>query len=278
MVLAMMFAVSGVTYAQANNPTNNDYTVLAPLPGIGDTAGGKTTFPTYLNAAFNLAIGIAAGLAFAMITYGGIMYATSDAISGKSQGREYIENALWGLLLVIGAYTILYTINPQILNFNLSFARPQIKAGVPTVEAVAPMTKEQIAESNRVRQVLMSNGVLTASNPCTAGQTTGCVNLDGLQQSVIDGLKRLGSIGSFTPMITGGTEGGHSIGSAHNNGNAVDISPNSGITRTVVPTGQTLSQCGIYSSPTGGKFLWEPRGSTCGGTVPSSADHWHVAF
>lgn len=105
-----------------------DYVVLAPLPGIGDAAsGGKTTLETYLPNAFNLMVGVAAALAFIMITWGGVMYATSDALSSKTDGKKFIEDAVWGLLLVIGAWIILNTINPQILNFNLSLPKSTIQ-------------------------------------------------------------------------------------------------------------------------------------------------------
>lgn len=105
--------------AQAQPPQPVDYTVLQDLPGIS----GAVNLQTYLPNAFNLAVGIAVALAFVVITYGGVLYATSDALTGKTQGREYIENALWGLLLVIGAYTILSTINPQIMTFDLNIRR-----------------------------------------------------------------------------------------------------------------------------------------------------------
>ncbi len=123
--IAYFFLAFGTTLAAT------DYVPLAPLPGIS----GHTTFSSYLPTAFNLSIGIAAAMAFVMITYGGIMYATSDAISGKSAGKDAIENALWGLLLVIGAYVILYTINPKILNFDLTLDR--IKT--PTTTPVPPV-------------------------------------------------------------------------------------------------------------------------------------------
>src|SRR5574343_1172957 len=79
----------------------DDYVVLTKLPGTTD-AKGVATFQTYLPGAFKLAVGISAVLAFVMITYGGILYTTSDAIQGKSSGKEYITNAIYGLILVIG--------------------------------------------------------------------------------------------------------------------------------------------------------------------------------
>ena len=127
-VLIILLFSSSETYALG------EYTFLEPLPGIAPTA----TLTEYIPKVFTLSIGIAAVLAFVMITFGGIMYMTSDAISGKAQGRKYIEDALWGLLLVIGAYAILYTINPQILQFNLSVEKINIasRAGVDVVGSV----------------------------------------------------------------------------------------------------------------------------------------------
>lgn len=123
-------------------PTQNkDYTLLVPLPGVTSEANCvgikcETTLATYLPNIFKLAIGIAAVMAFVMITFGGITYAVADSITGKESGKTYIENALWGLLLVIGAYTILYTINPQLVQLQLEIKRPEIKSAEPTVTAI----------------------------------------------------------------------------------------------------------------------------------------------
>lgn len=137
-----------LVYAQPAPPVTPapiDYTVLAPLPntttcGAGGGTNCQTTLDKYLPAAFNLAVGIAVALAFIVVTFGGVVYATSDALSKKSQGKEYIENALWGLLLVIGAYTILNTINPQILKFDLNIDKIAATQGPPIVAATGSCT------------------------------------------------------------------------------------------------------------------------------------------
>ena len=54
-----------------------------------------------------------------MIAFGGIQYMSTDAIHGKSEGRERITYALMGLLLVLFSWILLNTINPDILSFNL---------------------------------------------------------------------------------------------------------------------------------------------------------------
>ncbi len=109
------------------------YTLLEPtIPGIYEKSG-KVTLQSYLPGMFKLIIASAAVLAFIMLTFGGITYAVSDSLTGKQDGRKYVTNALTGLLLVIGAYAILYTINPKILNFSLDIKRPSVTRPTTTV-------------------------------------------------------------------------------------------------------------------------------------------------
>jgi hypothetical protein len=51
-----------------------------------------------------------------MIVMGGIQYMTSDLISSKEAGKEQITHAILGLLLALGAFIILNTINPKLLS------------------------------------------------------------------------------------------------------------------------------------------------------------------
>jgi len=96
------------------------YVPLAPLPGTGITTNSPNTdLSHYVKGMFALLIGIAAALAVIMIMIGGIQYMSTDAISGKSEGKDKITQALYGLLLAIVCYLILYTINPNILNFEI---------------------------------------------------------------------------------------------------------------------------------------------------------------
>lgn len=124
--------------AQAQN-TDLEYTLLAPLPCVdGDGTGvnfnpncnkpaQKTTLEKYLPGMFQLLIGIAAAFAVFMIVIGGFQYMTTDAVQGKSEGKERITNAIYGLLLVISAWLILYTINPKLLELRLDIAPTDIK-------------------------------------------------------------------------------------------------------------------------------------------------------
>jgi hypothetical protein len=85
---------------------NDEYKLLVgSLPGIGQTSN----FTEYISQGFILAIAIGAALAFVMITYGGIVYATADAVQNKQNGRKYIEDAVIGLIILIGSFAILNT-------------------------------------------------------------------------------------------------------------------------------------------------------------------------
>ncbi|MFA5932106.1 MAG: hypothetical protein WC793_01885 [Candidatus Paceibacterota bacterium] len=114
------------------------YNFLAPLPCDVSTPGCdpqthtlRTYDPTsstannnklgdYLNMIIRIFIGVCAVFAVIMIVIGGIEYMTSELISNKEHGKERIRNAIFGLLLALGAYTLLYTINPDILKTDLN--------------------------------------------------------------------------------------------------------------------------------------------------------------
>lgn len=117
---AFLGSLSALTEAAGGAGGSWDkYTPLAPLPGTTDK-NGTTDIQTYIPGVFKLAIGIAGVLAVLMIIIGGVEYITTDAIQGKSEGKERIQNALWGLVLVLVSWILLYTINQDLIKFNLN--------------------------------------------------------------------------------------------------------------------------------------------------------------
>ena len=107
-----------------------DYIPLAPLPGT--LALDKTTsLKDYLPGIFKLAIGIAGVLAVIEIIVGGLQYMSTDAIGGKSAGRERVTAAIGGLLLALGAYIILNTISTNFVNLNITIKPVDITATEP---------------------------------------------------------------------------------------------------------------------------------------------------
>lgn len=122
------------TNAQGLAPTL-EYTLLEPLPCVDNGASGakcedglikKVNLANYLSVMFKIAIGLAGVFAVFMIVVGGFQYATTDALSGKKEGKEKITRAIEGLLLALVSYFILYTIDPRFVEFRTDLERLNI--------------------------------------------------------------------------------------------------------------------------------------------------------
>jgi len=93
-------------------------TISMNLPG---TTPNATSSPGAFVANFyQFALIIGGILAFGVIVYGGVRYmASAGNPSGQSDAKEWVEAALLGLLLLVGAYFVLNVVNPQLLNLTL---------------------------------------------------------------------------------------------------------------------------------------------------------------
>lgn len=101
------------------------YIPLAPLPG-GETktdieTGQSGVYLTYyLQAVFSFGITVAAIAAVMSLVFAGVQYMTAYGNPAAiSSAKERIINALFGLLLAISAWLILYTINPDLVKSGL---------------------------------------------------------------------------------------------------------------------------------------------------------------
>ena len=104
--------IPGVSPGTPSTPAT--YTLMAPLFGeIGP--GSSPSLTTYLQGAVQVIIGLAGILAVIMVVVCGIKLMGTPSASGKSEAKECIWNAIFGVLLAIGAWIILYTINPNLL-------------------------------------------------------------------------------------------------------------------------------------------------------------------
>lgn len=212
--------------------TDLSYTVLAPLPGVGE-GDGKTTLETYIPAIFKLAIGLSAVAAVLMIVLGGFQYISSDALMKKSEGRERIKNAVFGLVLVISAWLILNTINPNLLNINLnieSISTTAVSGGslTPGGTVINLNTQDQLLTHDQAKVALATSGfTIISSGSCSDQQNKNCTSLDNIHSDTVAGLIALKTACSecYRLAITGGTETGHAEGGySHESGFKADIS------------------------------------------------------
>ena len=81
----------------------------------------------YIKVIYQWLLGSAVVFATVMIIVGGIQYMIAGGSpAGVKQARERIFNALIGLVILFGAYTILATVNPQLLSLRMP-ALPKVK-------------------------------------------------------------------------------------------------------------------------------------------------------
>ena len=93
------------------------YVPLAPLidPATGSTVSGGLGLTGYLELMFRIGIAFAGALAVLMLVIAGIEYvgsAASEAV--KSDAKNRMWNAIWGLLLALLSWILLTVINPDL--------------------------------------------------------------------------------------------------------------------------------------------------------------------
>ena len=251
----------------ATPPVNTEtmYKLLAPLPLLDATIDTKASeanpcpFGKYLNILIKLFFGICGVLAVVMIVMGGIQYMTSDLVSSKEAGKESIRNAILGLLLGLGAWLILNTINPDLLNSCLNSIPP---VEITIDEAVTDAGSGVLVDGNLVK---ISNG--SAVN-CTGGIVSIPSSM-GSGQICKDLLDRLQILKSKMPgwKINSTIRNGGAASSCHysnsaNSGNCADLqitnNPNGGYTKENGSTNITWGDFCVAVAQTGGlNFLNE---------------------
>lgn len=82
---------------------------------IPEGTSGSGNLGIFANGAFKTALSVGAILAVLRIAYAGYTYMTSDAWGNKTHAKEILGDVVLGLLLLLGTYLILDTINPKIL-------------------------------------------------------------------------------------------------------------------------------------------------------------------
>lgn len=97
-----------------------EFVPIEPLPGVSYGGSREGLFAEYASNAFDISIGLAALLAVLMIVVGGIQYTvTAVSESAKKDAKDRIWGALWGLLIVLSAWLILNTINPDLVSLDI---------------------------------------------------------------------------------------------------------------------------------------------------------------
>lgn len=118
--------------------------VAGPVPlevTIG-TYASAVDIPSYIAALYRYGLGVGVTLAMVMVVVGGFQYMTArgnPSAIGAARGR--ITNAVLGLLLLLGSFTLLQTVNPDLVTMRNII--------VPEIQSVETLTENKCEDFDR---------------------------------------------------------------------------------------------------------------------------------
>jgi len=269
-IAAAIFAMTLPVFVSAQNGSGDPGFILLAPDVVPNYTPGQGIGP-YVQGIFNLGIGIASALAVIMIVIGGVQYMLTGSVTKKGQAKETISSAILGLVLALAAFTILQTINEDLVKFDLVKTIKALGDKARIESGLAP-SAEQSSIEQQTRDRLTSGGIVI-SNQCPPGRNLGCTNVGDLPDSAVQGLIGLANTCGCSVVVTGGTEDGHQT---HGQGQPiVDLRPTTSLNNFLLGSGGSTNRlsCGDTVRRTGALYVWEPPG--CRG---STGNHWHVIF
>jgi hypothetical protein len=128
--LLLFLSLSNFTFA-ADRPLEIIYPAI---PGVPTPENVATGLPDYIKYIFQLSIIITGFVIFAALVYSGIQYLVSTGDPAKlTDSREGIFSAFLGAIILLSAYIIFNTINPQLTILKLPPVGPLEGVVVPGV-------------------------------------------------------------------------------------------------------------------------------------------------
>src|SRR3989344_988649 len=285
LIFILVILITPINFISAQAPVTpvspDTYKLLAPLKGVQGEVTDFDPAPdnalgTYLNLMIKVIIGLSAVMAVVMIVIGGMEYMTSELISSKEAGKERIRNALLGLLIALGAYALLFTINPNLLSTNVALNKAIIEVSVndrlPQTPVNGRYTNRNItytinetwAPRAGALADLTYSGATVYNSQCTRVGDAGCTSTRGLNPSALNSIRQ--GCPTCVLLITGGTEfwlhGGQTGSTSHQVlSSTVDLDPNPAL-NAYLSGGQPLVRNRRYPPPNG-PYLYE-------------GNHWHI--
>lgn len=133
--LERLARITGETDGETKPFTSLTPTLGVEIPGLklspATKSGDEVYVPflaEYISGVYRFLIGIILIIAIVMVVWGGFRYLLGSSVGDVSRGKEIIRDALAGMLIILGAYMILQTVNPATLNLSvlrLGFVTPQ---------------------------------------------------------------------------------------------------------------------------------------------------------
>jgi len=134
----LLFLFAGASFVFAQKSLEVTY---PRVPGALTPTTTKEALPDYIRYIFQLSLFIGALIAFGSFIYGGVRYLISAGSPiGQKDAQSQISAGILGLIILISAFIILNTINPQLVAFEVS-----LPSGAPTVPPAPGPPKAGVA-------------------------------------------------------------------------------------------------------------------------------------
>ena len=223
------------SFAQNNNTTlqatvkqdfsASSYKLINPIGNIAEVqdqdSGGLSNF---FNLLIKIVIALAGAIAVLMVIVGGIQYLGTDSIWEKGESVSRMTGAIGGIILLLCSYTILYIINPDLVNIRIGMKK--VSESEWDISAIA-IEQDSLVDNDTTHSTgqricnSQSSCKSTCSTYCTGtGKNTKCnynktvpgvmdpnnaKKIDGIKNisapsnvtassSVIEGLKKLSTV------------------------------------------------------------------------------------
>ncbi len=249
---------------------------LNAVPDIASpqAVGGGAGFINWVQNFYQFSLIAGVFLAVGVITWAGLKYALAAGNpSGQSDARDQILQALLGLILLFGAYLILFTINPNLVNLSLP-TLSSVSVGGPTNSWGAGVGVGTGTGTFQGSGGTSGGGGAGACTTCLTDSEArqalnsvtirSGVSLQGLQPSTVNLVTDLkNSCASCNVTITSGTNGAHSTSGlySHSNGYKIDMALdptlNNYVTNNFTYTGVRSDGAPMYRAPDGAIYAKE---------------------
>jgi len=134
----LLFLFLGASFIYAQKHLEITY---PEIPGATTPTTTKTALPDYIRYVFQFSLFLGALIALGSFIYGGVRYLTSaGSPPAQKDAKSQISAGISGLIILISAYLILNTINPQLVAWEVS-----LPGKAPTALPAAGPSKPELS-------------------------------------------------------------------------------------------------------------------------------------
>ena len=118
-VVVFILQITALLFLLINPAAAIEFTPQVEIPGGPTGTVQGDTIAKYIKAIYQYGIAVVGILAAIVLMFGGLLWLTAGGNTGQvSEAKEWIKSSLLGLILALLSYTILLTINPDLVNFR----------------------------------------------------------------------------------------------------------------------------------------------------------------